>query len=242
MNNILKIFITLFLFIYSFSFSYTYIEKVNEAERLTKKAKNLMDNGEYNKSIEASKEARKVLEFIDKMIPVVKKLNLLEHQINVAKQANVKEHAPKLFAEANKSYLTAYDLLKKNDDIEGSEKEADRGIKLIQDAMAKSQEAINKKRKISKVVKVQKKIDNLSYYVVKLDLKKRDSLWSIAEKKEIYGDPWKWIVIYDANQDQIDDPNLIYPEQKLVIPPVPSKKKLAEIREKLKGVWTQIHR
>lgn len=242
MNNILKIFITLFLFVYSFTFPYTYIEKVNEAERLTKKAKQLLADGYYGESIETSKEARKILDFIDRMIPVVKKLNLLEHQINVAKLSNTKKYAPKLFAEANKSYLTAYDLLKKDGNIEDSGKEADRGIKLIQEAMAKAQEDINKEREISRLEKVEKKIDNLNYYVVKLDLKKRDSLWSIAEKKEIYGDPWKWIVIYDANKDQIDDPNLIYPEQKLVVPPVPSKKKLAEIRKKLKRIWTQIHR
>lgn len=44
-----------------------------------------------------------------------------------------------------------------------------------------------------------------------------DCLWSIA--KEHYGDPWKWKMIYLANQDTIHDPNIIFPKQILIIPP-----------------------
>jgi len=44
-----------------------------------------------------------------------------------------------------------------------------------------------------------------------------DCLWSIA--KQYYGDPWKWKKIYMANQDTIDDPNIIFPKQILAIPP-----------------------
>ncbi|GEM_PF-5084812 len=43
-----------------------------------------------------------------------------------------------------------------------------------------------------------------------------DSLWKIAE--EVYGDGSQWTKIYEANQNIIDDPNLIYPNQNLVIP------------------------
>jgi len=44
-----------------------------------------------------------------------------------------------------------------------------------------------------------------------------DSLWSIA--RHFYGNPLMWSHIYDANQSQIHDPNLIYQGQKLTIPP-----------------------
>lgn len=50
------------------------------------------------------------------------------------------------------------------------------------------------------------------YYTVKSG----DSLSKIA--KELYGDAQQWHKIHQANQDQIKDPNLIHPGQKLVIP------------------------
>jgi len=56
------------------------------------------------------------------------------------------------------------------------------------------------------------------FYVVGTWAKDRDCLWNIAKKKNIYHDPWKWKRIYKANMDKIQDPNLIYPGQKLIIP------------------------
>ncbi|MCL2064250.1 MAG: LysM peptidoglycan-binding domain-containing protein [Candidatus Cloacimonetes bacterium] len=45
-----------------------------------------------------------------------------------------------------------------------------------------------------------------------------ESLWRIAQYPEVYGTGTRWPVIYRANQDQIRDPNLIFPDQILVIP------------------------
>ncbi len=47
--------------------------------------------------------------------------------------------------------------------------------------------------------------------------KPADCLWRIAARKEIYNNPRLWRRIYEANKDQIRDPNLIYPGQKLKI-------------------------
>lgn len=53
-----------------------------------------------------------------------------------------------------------------------------------------------------------------NHYVVE----EGDSLSGISEKDKIYGN-WKmWPLIYDANRNQIKDPDLIYPEQDLGIP------------------------
>lgn len=43
-----------------------------------------------------------------------------------------------------------------------------------------------------------------------------DTLWAIAKK--YYGNGSKYTSIYDANKDKIKNPNLIYPNQVLVIP------------------------
>lgn len=51
-----------------------------------------------------------------------------------------------------------------------------------------------------------------SEYVVE----ESDSLWKIAQ--ETLGSGFKWEEIYEANKDQIKDPNLIYGGQKLTIP------------------------
>ncbi len=43
-------------------------------------------------------------------------------------------------------------------------------------------------------------------------------LYKISGYDRIYGDPTQWTKIYEANRDEIKDPNLIYPEQLFEIP------------------------
>jgi hypothetical protein len=40
---------------------------------------------------------------------------------------------------------------------------------------------------------------------------KGDSLWTIAEKDKVLGDSFRWPLLYKANRDQIQDPDLIEP-------------------------------
>lgn len=47
-------------------------------------------------------------------------------------------------------------------------------------------------------------------------VRKGDTLWALAAK--YYGSGGQYTRIYDANRDQISDPNLIYPGQVLTIP------------------------
>jgi nucleoid-associated protein YgaU len=47
-------------------------------------------------------------------------------------------------------------------------------------------------------------------------VRKGDSLSKIAERE--YGDAHHWRRIFEANRDQIDDPDLIHPGQNLMIP------------------------
>ena len=47
-------------------------------------------------------------------------------------------------------------------------------------------------------------------------VKKGDTLWNIAKK--VYGDGYKYTKIYEANKNQIEDPNMIYPGQEFIIP------------------------
>ena len=53
---------------------------------------------------------------------------------------------------------------------------------------------------------------------VTYEVREGDSLWRIAGKKKIYNNPYKWLEIYDANKEKIEDPDAIYPGQVLFIP------------------------
>ena len=52
----------------------------------------------------------------------------------------------------------------------------------------------------------------------RLHIVRGDNLWNIARAH--YGAGWRHTVIFDANKEQIVDPNLIYPGQILTLPKV----------------------
>ncbi len=47
---------------------------------------------------------------------------------------------------------------------------------------------------------------------------KGEHLSGIAGYADVFNDPTKWTTIYESNKDMIDDPNIIYPYQVLMIP------------------------
>ncbi len=49
---------------------------------------------------------------------------------------------------------------------------------------------------------------------------KGDYLWKIAKKDQFYGNGFAWPIIYNANRDQIKNPDLIYPNQSFQVPPL----------------------
>ena len=63
------------------------------------------------------------------------------------------------------------------------------------------------------IFKIQKSCADNEYLVVK-----NDWLAKIAGKAEIFNDPTKWTKILEANKDVIQDKDLIYPHQVLILP------------------------
>ena len=62
-----------------------------------------------------------------------------------------------------------------------------------------------------------------AFYKVRLIRGNRDSLWKIAGYKFVYGDPWKWPLLYHANKGKLpreQQPDLILPDMILAIPPL----------------------
>ena len=56
-------------------------------------------------------------------------------------------------------------------------------------------------------------------YTVGTWARNRDCLWNISKKRDIYDNAWLWPKIWQGNRDQIRDPDIIHPGQKLKIPP-----------------------
>lgn len=50
-------------------------------------------------------------------------------------------------------------------------------------------------------------------------VKKHDTLWAISSKEDVMDNPFLWTKIWRRNSRTIENPDLIYPGQKLIIPP-----------------------
>lgn len=57
---------------------------------------------------------------------------------------------------------------------------------------------------------------------------KGECLWWIAEYRQVYNDPFMWPLIFKANRDKINNPDLIYPGQ---VFQVPRSYQLSEVKE-----------
>ncbi|HEY1405800.1 MAG TPA: hypothetical protein VF857_04245 [Spirochaetota bacterium] len=71
------------------------------------------------------------------------------------------------------------------------------------------------------------KVEGATYYIVQWRKRNTDCLWRIADK--LYKNARLWPIIFMANRSQIKNPDLIYPGQKFLIPPLPKKKKAWEL-------------
>jgi hypothetical protein len=65
-------------------------------------------------------------------------------------------------------------------------------------------------------------------------VQKGDSLWKISGKDKVLGDSFKWPLLYKANRDQIEDPDLIEPRADLSYDKNYSETDIAEAVKKAK--------
>lgn len=72
-------------------------------------------------------------------------------------------------------------------------------------------------------------------YTVGTWAKDRDCLWNIAKKPTIYDNAFLWPKIWQGNRDQIKNPDIIYPGQKLKVPP--KAELTAEENSAVKNYW-----
>ena len=75
--------------------------------------------------------------------------------------------------------------------------------------------------KKEKKAKIHKALENGGYVV-----QKGDTLWDISGREDNYKDSFVWPLIFKSNKGVIQDPDLIFPDQKLVIEKDPTKAEL----------------
>ena len=68
-----------------------------------------------------------------------------------------------------------------------------------------------KKSSSQKSAKKSRSNGDLNNYLVR----KGDSLWRIAAKPSVMGDPFRWPLLFKSNRDQIEDPDIIDVRQDL---------------------------
>ncbi len=152
---------------------------------------------------------------------------------------------PPDFAFYPESLIKAYkDAKKENEELKAKLKKCQEELALLQ---AKKEELLQRYGYLSQEVeKLEREIEERKALMAKLEelrreaesklisceemlerwkslpksyvVKRGDTLWGIAAKDYIYGDPWQWPLIYRANRDKIRNPHLIFPKQKLRIP------------------------
>jgi len=109
--------------------------------------------------------------------------------------------------------LSAEELFQKRDEVEAlaADLAAAKGNKIS--ALTEMQNLIAVIE--GKLAQIKSKLPKATYepYTVVVG----DYLWKISGKDDIYGDPTQWMKIYSVNTDQIDDPDLIYPDWVLKI-------------------------
>ncbi|MCX7698420.1 MAG: LysM peptidoglycan-binding domain-containing protein [Candidatus Goldbacteria bacterium] len=69
---------------------------------------------------------------------------------------------------------------------------------------------------------------------LKYVVKKGDTLWDIAAKENIYKDNFLWPLLFKANRDQIEDPDIIEIGQELTVRKDWSKAEMEDARQKAK--------
>jgi len=100
----------------------------------------------------------------------------------------------------------------------GNNCDDEKAMRLANEAKMMAQESIDAYRKLEEEqqqaqMKEEKKMpENRSYTV-----SRGDTLWGISGSSVGYNDPYQWPLIYRANADMINDPDLIYPGQDLTI-------------------------
>lgn len=163
----------------------------------------------------------------------------LEAAKNLYTQVSEKESSQEMaetLTEAEKLIANSQDLFAKGNYIESydASQQAITVLNSMLIAMEKKEEslAIQQEAKEGEGITKEEISKEYKEYIVQYNPKARDCLWRIALK--VYNNARLWPLIYIANKDQIKDPDLIFPGQRFIIPPVEKESPAAITEDKAK--------
>ena len=193
-----------------------------EARELRLQAEQAIEEGEYDRAVELSREAqeltRKAREWAEEQLLRYQAnawTNRAEERLDFARRVNAEERYPEEFENAQEFYEQAETLFE-DEEYEQSIQASRNVISALAGVRAVSPSDAPRTAEKQEEVKPR-------YYVVRLIPERRDCFWRIAEYDFVYGDPWKWPVLYEANKEKLpdpDNPHLILPGMKVRIPSI----------------------
>jgi hypothetical protein len=181
-----------------------------ESLRLTKLAMDMYEIGDYDASSGFAEEAIRYAQLSDEHVSA-QLIAEAKRLIAAADKNNVKAKFPNNYNEGINQYETAV-ASHSNEAWNDSIVAAVKAIEIfaaLQSGAPVAAVAVSSRTGLSK------------QYTVRTWRVERDCLWTIAGYPWVYGDPWKWKELYNANKDKMPEPNnpdLIEPGMVLDIP------------------------
>jgi nucleoid-associated protein YgaU len=207
-------------------------EHYKKAIELQKKAEDANARGDYDKAYEYSEEAKKQTQMAaDLFAELVLKFranSLLQqagNRLNSLKTLGVNDDDQPALDQAADDYGVARSSF--NDkEYEQSIEYSNRVLAALMDMEAKTYETAMEPETAAEpepAVEPAGEKPLPKYYRVRLIPDRRDCFWRIAQYDFIYGDPFKWRLLYDANKGKLSNPgnpDLILPGQLFEIPEI----------------------
>ncbi len=173
--------------------------------------------------------------------PPTQEMSEARQSVEAAKQAGAGEHAPKAMDNAQQ-LLTKAEEGMRSGNYEEAQQDAIAAREAARQALALSEikqthEAplpTTPPARSHEVVKTTPAVATITYQV-----QAGESLWSIAARPEVYGDPLLWPLIFKDNHANIADADLIFPGQRFRIDTAPGAeaRSLARAHALQRGEW-----
>ncbi|NBC31035.1 MAG: hypothetical protein GVY29_13710 [Spirochaetes bacterium] len=202
-----------------------YRELINRLEELQAQAQTAVDEGRYGEAVELSSEARQVAqeaeEYAEQRVLAFRAngwINRATERYALAERYRAEVRYPKAWNRATEQLDTATERF--------ADREYQPSINAAQTVISALEvvdppPAVVREQESAEPEAAEEEAELPRYYIVRLIPERRDSFWRIAEYDFVYGNPFMWQVLYEANKEKLRDPenpDLIHPGQRFVIP------------------------